>query len=210
MVFKERDLKSAKTTTVLIKLEDYVYIHLKARRDGQIFDRKFEIVVDIAMISSILSSLAYLNICRDLKITPYRYMTAQRFLQGIINRTDNQNGLSIKMDVSTFHREEKIKEGISLSASSFLVLCMSGNTIISSHMVRINNDINNLALSAAIVGLNKYKVNGYTKAFRMGIFIDNQLAAKTSIPYEFEAMIKKSLNDAFSRDFQNQPYLNIA
>lgn len=129
--FKERNLKSEKSTTVFVGVLDDGSIGVKATRDGKKFQHKYNVKLSRRKSSSkyahtIEGTLAYLELCRDLNLTPFRFITSQRYIQHILKNIVALDE-TYRIDVSTslvpnsFVRDKKSDDTRNLSKANFKI-----------------------------------------------------------------------------------------
>ena len=218
--FKERDMSSEKSSTIFMKLVDGK-LNVRAKREGKTFDKVYSMNISLDKNNSglVLANLAYLELCKELKITPYRFITSQRYIQNVLDVANNtvagNYDFIVKMDVPTFKREKKSEHGTNLSMSAFNTQYIDSRegVVKSSYNTIIRLKINNQALQAAIQDLKNYiKSGSYNTqnydAFRLDVKVANGNYQTTNNPAEFENLIINTIVEGFNIERQRQASSN--
>ena len=221
--FKEQNLNSERSTTIYSEYKNNT-INVRAKRDGKSFNKVYKVDKYNADINLkiALANVAYLELCKELKVTPYRFITSQRYIQTVIgnaNNTVSRNyGFYLKMDVSTFKRERKSEHGTNLSMSAFNTQYLDiayghSEELKSSYSTIIKLKINNQALQAAIQDLKNYiKTGNYNSqnydAFRLDVKVANGNYQTTNNPAEFDLLIMNTIVKGFDIERQRQANSN--
>ena len=234
--FKERNTSSEQPTSVYFKL-DGKRIKVRAKRDGKTFDKSYKLYKKNINISGVLGALVYMELCRDLKITPYRFLTGQRYLESIlnfINFSSSSYSISTKVNSSTFKREKKSERGLDLSMAGFKISYYDSNdklkvnnngqnqgdynkTPISEYEVIVKLKINKEALDLAINNVKEYLETETDNileldAFKLSIKVAYGKYKSTSSMSNIDNFIRQSIADGFweergRQQVSNQKYI---